>query len=47
MSFLSRLKGFDAQGYTYDAQASSESELVFTRPQPPTRPRPPAMRRNL
>lgn len=31
------LKGFDAQGYTYDAQASSESELVFTRPQPPTK----------
>ncbi|MEM7780814.1 MAG: peroxide stress protein YaaA [Pseudomonadota bacterium] len=29
------LKGFDAEGYRYDAKASSEGELVFTRKQPP------------
>jgi cytoplasmic iron level regulating protein YaaA (DUF328/UPF0246 family) len=29
------LRGFDAEGYTLDAKASSETELVFTRPQPP------------
>ena len=28
------LKDFDADGYTLDARASSEGELVFTRPQP-------------
>ncbi len=29
------LRGFDAEGYRYDASASSETELVFTRKQPP------------
>ena len=29
------LRGFDAEGYRFDAKASSESELVFTRKQPP------------
>ena len=29
------LRGFDAEGYSFDAKASSETELVFTRPQPP------------
>jgi cytoplasmic iron level regulating protein YaaA (DUF328/UPF0246 family) len=29
------LKGFDAEGYAYDAQASSETEMVFSRKQPP------------
>ncbi len=29
------LRGFDAEGYRLDASASSESELVFTRKQPP------------
>jgi cytoplasmic iron level regulating protein YaaA (DUF328/UPF0246 family) len=29
------LKAFDAEGYRYDASASSETELVFTRKQPP------------
>ncbi|MEP6342792.1 MAG: peroxide stress protein YaaA [Maricaulaceae bacterium] len=29
------LKDFDADGYTLDAEASSETELVFTRAQPP------------
>ena len=28
------LRGFDSEGYTYDADASSELEPVFTRPQP-------------
>ncbi|KEO88568.1 hypothetical protein EH31_16555 [Erythrobacter longus] len=28
------LKGFDAEGYSLDASASSETQLVFTRPQP-------------
>ena len=31
------LRGFDAEGYTLDASASSETELVFTRPQPPVK----------
>ena len=29
------LKGFDAEGYAFDADASSENELVFSRKQPP------------
>ena len=29
------LKDFDADGYTLDAKASTDSELVFSRPQPP------------
>jgi cytoplasmic iron level regulating protein YaaA (DUF328/UPF0246 family) len=29
------LKDFDAAGYKLDAKASTDSELVFTRPQPP------------
>lgn len=29
------LKDFDADGYAYDASASTEDELVFARPQPP------------
>ena len=29
------LKDFDAEGYKFDAKASSESELVFSRKQPP------------
>lgn len=29
------LKDFNAEGYKFDAAASSEDELVFTRPQPP------------
>ncbi|MEM6474848.1 MAG: peroxide stress protein YaaA [Pseudomonadota bacterium] len=29
------LRGFDADGYSFDAKASSETELVFTRKQPP------------
>jgi cytoplasmic iron level regulating protein YaaA (DUF328/UPF0246 family) len=29
------LKDFDADGYKLDASASTDSELVFTRPQPP------------
>ncbi len=31
------LKDFNAEGYAYDAAASSESELVFTRKQPPVK----------
>ena len=31
------LKGFDADGYRFDAKASSENELVFTRKQPPVK----------
>ncbi|MBV7258214.1 peroxide stress protein YaaA [Erythrobacter crassostreae] len=31
------LRGFDAEGYRYDASASSEGELVFTREQPPVK----------
>lgn len=31
------LKDFDAGGYALDAAASTESELVFSRPQPPTK----------
>lgn len=33
----SDLKDFDAEGYRFDASASSERELVFTRPQPPVK----------
>lgn len=29
------LRSFDAEGYAYDAKASSETELVFSRKQPP------------
>ena len=29
------LKDFNSEGYAFDAGASSETELVFTRPQPP------------
>jgi len=29
------LKDFNAEGYAYDAKASSDSELVFSRKQPP------------
>ena len=29
------LRGFDAEGYSFDAKASSDTEMVFTRPQPP------------
>ncbi len=31
------LRGFDAEGYKFDAKASSETELVFTRKQPPVK----------
>ncbi|MEO0463041.1 MAG: peroxide stress protein YaaA [Pseudomonadota bacterium] len=31
------LRGFDAEGYTLDASASSETHLVFTRLQPPVK----------
>ena len=31
------LRGFDAEGYTLDASASSDTHLVFTRPQPPVK----------
>jgi cytoplasmic iron level regulating protein YaaA (DUF328/UPF0246 family) len=31
------LRGFDAEGYCWDAGASSEGHLVFTRPQPPVK----------
>ncbi|MDY7098518.1 MAG: peroxide stress protein YaaA [Pseudomonadota bacterium] len=31
------LRGFNAEGYTLDTNASSETELVFTRPQPPVK----------
>lgn len=31
------LRGFDTDGYRYDPAASSEGELVFTRPQPPVK----------
>ncbi|MDN3646555.1 peroxide stress protein YaaA [Pontixanthobacter aestiaquae] len=31
------LKDFDAEGYKYDAKASSETELVFSRKQPPVK----------
>lgn len=31
------LKDFAAEGYSYDAKASSETELVFTRAQPPVK----------
>lgn len=31
------LRGFDAEGYLFDAKASSETELVFTRKQPPVK----------
>ncbi len=31
------LRGFDAEGYAFDASASSEAELVFTRRQPPVK----------
>lgn len=31
------LKAFDSEGYAYDAKASSESELIFSRKQPPTK----------
>nr|WP_298930973.1 peroxide stress protein YaaA [uncultured Erythrobacter sp.] len=31
------LRGFDAEGYRYDASASNENELVFTRKQPPVK----------
>lgn len=31
------LKDFNAQGYRFDPKASTESELVFTRPQPPVK----------
>lgn len=33
----SDLKDFDSDGYCYDPSASSATELVFTRPQPPTK----------
>ncbi len=32
-----RLKNFNVDGYTIDASASSETDLVFTRPQPPAK----------
>lgn len=31
------LKAFDAEGYAYDAKASTEAELVFSRKQPPVK----------
>lgn len=31
------LRGFDAEGYAFDASASSETHLVFTRKQPPVK----------
>ena len=31
------LKDFNAGGYTFDAIASTGSDLVFSRPQPPTK----------
>lgn len=31
------LKGFNAGGYTLDALASTDNELVFSRPQPPVK----------
>ena len=31
------LRGFDAEGYTLDAKASSDTHLVFTREQPPVK----------
>ncbi|MEP2735612.1 MAG: peroxide stress protein YaaA [Erythrobacter sp.] len=31
------LRSFDAEGYKFDAKASSETELVFTRKQPPVK----------
>ncbi len=31
------LRGFDAEGYRLDQSASSETELVFSRPQPPVK----------
>lgn len=31
------LKNFDSAGYSFDASASSDTELIFTRPQPPTK----------
>ncbi|MCK0127253.1 peroxide stress protein YaaA [Erythrobacter sp. F6033] len=31
------LRGFDAEGYRFDASASSETELIFTRKQPPVK----------
>ncbi|MGB7372940.1 peroxide stress protein YaaA [Pontixanthobacter sp.] len=31
------VKDFNAEGYAYDAKASSESEMVFSRKQPPTK----------
>lgn len=35
------LRGFDAEGYAFDAKASSEKELVFTRKQPPLKKKKP------
>ncbi|MDA7787653.1 peroxide stress protein YaaA [Sphingomonadaceae bacterium] len=31
------LKDFNAEGYAFDAKASSETEMVFSRPQPPVK----------
>ena len=31
------LKDFNADGYSLDAKASTDTELVFTRPQPPVK----------
>jgi len=31
------LRGFDAEGYTFDSSASSDTHLVFTRKQPPVK----------